>query len=61
MTRNLNIKKKIEDFLKEYNKAKYYSYILVYDPGFIYYKDETYNITADVIKGLNEEYRKKKE
>jgi outer membrane protein len=59
MTRNLNIKKKIEDFLKEYNKNKYYSYILVYDPGFIYYKDEAYNITGDVIKGLNERYKKK--
>ncbi len=60
MTRNLNIKKKIEDFLKIYNKSKYYSYILVYDPGFIYFKDDAYNITGDVIKGLNEEYNKKK-
>jgi len=60
MTRNLNIKKKIEDFLKVYNKNKYYSYILAYDQGFVYYKDEAYNITEDVIKGLNEEYKSKK-
>jgi outer membrane protein len=55
-----NIRKKIEDFLKEYNKEKSYSYIFAYDPSsFIYNKDTTYNITADLVDGLNAAYKKK--
>lgn len=53
------IKSKIEDFLKEYNKSKGYSYILAYEPGIIYYRDTINNITGDLIKGLNEMYKKK--
>jgi outer membrane protein len=48
---------KIENFLKEYNKTKGYTYIFSYEPGFIYYKDSAYNITSNVVKGLNEMYR----
>ena len=60
-TRKQNeIKSKIETFLKEYNKEKGYSYIISYEPGLFYYKDTLYNITADVVKGLNELYGKKK-
>jgi len=57
-----NIRKKIEDYLKDYNKQKNYTYILAYDAAgaFIYNKDTTYNITADLIEGLNAEYKKKK-
>jgi len=58
--RNLNVKKKIEDFLTEYNKAKSYSYIMAYEPGLFYFKDTAYNITSDLIRGLNEEYKKVK-
>jgi outer membrane protein len=54
------VNKTIEDFLKEYNKDKGYSYILAYQPGTIYYKDTNYDITADVLKGLNENYKQKK-
>jgi outer membrane protein len=55
-----NIRKKIEVFLKEYNKEKNYSYIFAYDPSsFIYNKDTTYNITSDLVDGLNMEYKKK--
>lgn len=61
MRRNLSVKKKIEDFLTEYNKAKNYSYIVAYEQGLFYFKDTVYNITADVIKGLNEEYKRKKD
>ncbi|HKO80843.1 MAG TPA: OmpH family outer membrane protein [Chitinophagaceae bacterium] len=61
MRRNLSVKKKIEDFLTEYNKTKNYSYIVAYEQGLFYYKDTVYNITDDVIKGLNEEYKNKKE
>ncbi|MEI9908824.1 MAG: OmpH family outer membrane protein [Bacteroidota bacterium] len=55
------LKTKIEEFLKEYNKTKNYSYIIVYEQGLFYYKDTAYNITADVIKGLNEMYKSKKD
>lgn len=54
------IKQTIQDFLKEYNLSKGYSYIISNEAGFMYYKDSTYNITADLIKGLNEKYSKKK-
>ena len=51
------IRKKIEDFLKDYNKEKNYSYIFAYDPNsFIYNKDSTYNITTDLVNGLNAAY-----
>ena len=61
MRRNLNVKKKIEDFLIEYNKTKNFSYIVSYEQGLFYYKDTTYNITSDLIKGLNDEYKLKKD
>ena len=48
-----DIKGRIEEFLKEYNKNKQYSYIVSYEQGLFYYKDSVYNITNDVIKGLN--------
>ncbi len=54
------IKKEIEDFLKEYNKDKRYAYIFSGTPDLIYYKDTAYNITADLVKGLNELHKKKK-
>jgi outer membrane protein len=44
---------KIQDFLKDYNKDGRYSYIFSYEPGFMFYKDSTLNITPDVIAGLN--------
>jgi outer membrane protein len=58
MVRRQNeIKSKIEAFIKEYNKTKGYSYVVSDDPGLFYYQDSVYNITADVIKGLNELYK----
>lgn len=54
------VKSKIEEFLKEYNRDKGYSFIMAYEPGLLYYRDTLYNITADVVKGLNERYGKKK-
>ena len=55
------IRKKIEDYIKEYNtKQKSYSFIFAYDPSsFIYYKDTLYNITPDLLDGLNTAYKKK--
>lgn len=57
---NLSLKKEIEDYIAEYNKTKKYNYIVVYEPGLFYYKDTAYNITGDVIQGLNEAYKNKK-
>ena len=58
MARKQNeVKTKIETFLKDYNKNKNYSYIVSYEQGLFYFKDTAYNITADVIRGLNEMYK----
>jgi outer membrane protein len=55
-----DILNRIQDFLKVYNKDGKYSYIFSYEPGFMFYKDSTLNITPDVIAGLNELYAEKK-
>jgi len=57
MRRMKDVKSKIEDFLKEYNKTKHFSYIVSYEQGLFYFKDTAYNITADIVKGLNEIYK----
>lgn len=44
---------RIQNFLKDYNKNGKYSYIFSYEPGFMFYKDSTLNITPEVIDGLN--------
>jgi outer membrane protein len=55
------IRKRIEDFIREYNRQKNYSYIIAYDANsFIYNKDTLYNITDDLVKGLNADYKKAK-
>lgn len=54
-----NIKNKIEDYLREFNKTKGYSYIISYEPELMFYKDTIYNITDQLIQGLNEAYKKK--
>lgn len=47
---------RIQNYLKQYNKDGRYAYIFSYEPGFMFYKDSTLNITADVISGLNSLY-----
>lgn len=59
MRKMKDVKTRIEDFLKNYNEQKGYSYIFAYEPGLFYYRDTAYNITGDVINGLNKEYKKK--
>ena len=55
-----DIRKKIEDYLKDYNKSKGYNYIISYDANsFIYLKDTANNITDDLVGGLNAAYKKK--
>ncbi|HEX6334466.1 MAG TPA: OmpH family outer membrane protein [Flavisolibacter sp.] len=58
--RQTEAKTKIEDFLKEYNKSRGFSYIFAYEPGFMFYRDTMYNITGDLIEGLNKLYPSKK-
>lgn len=54
-----DINKKIEAYLQNYNKDKKFAYILSHSPGdFIYFKDSSNNITADIINGLNDGYKK---
>ena len=50
-----DVKKKITDYLAEYNKAKGYAFILGNNSDMLsmYYKDTAYDITADLVKGLN--------
>jgi outer membrane protein len=54
------VKKKIEVYLEKYNKNKTFSYIFSSNPDLMYYKDTAYDITEDIIKGLNDEYKPKK-
>lgn len=60
MRKMRDVKTKIEDYLKDYNQSKGYSYIFAYEPGLFYYRDTVYNITDDLVKGLNSTYTKKK-
>lgn len=47
---------KLKAFLNDYNKDKKYTYILATGTGldYLFYKDSARNITADVVKGLNQ-------
>lgn len=57
------LRKRINDFLGGYNQEKDYSYIFSYSAGLnvLFYKDTTYNITNEVVAGLNDAYRKSKD
>ena len=54
------VKKNIEAFLAKYNKNKEFAYIFSSNPDLMYYKDTAYDITSDIVKGLNAEYKSKK-
>lgn len=53
---NNDLHHRLNKFLTKYNADKHYTYILSYSEQVsdILYKDSAYDITADVIKGLNE-------
>lgn len=55
----LKIKRKIVEFIREYNTPQQFAFIMADEPGIFYYRDSLYNITADVLDGLNKQYRKK--
>ena len=52
-----DIKTKIEEFCKEFNTDYDYNYIVSYEQGLFFYKDTAYNITKELIRGLNEKYK----
>ena len=56
------LKKKINEFLDQYNQSRGYSYIFSYSSNInmLFYKDTALNITNEVIQGLNEAYNKTK-
>ena len=60
MRRQNDIKSKIEAFIREYNKDGKYTYVVSDDPGLFYFKDVRYNITKDVVEGLNKAHPPKK-
>jgi len=55
-----DLKKRINDFLVEYNKKQAYSYIFSYSAALniLFYKDPAQNITDEVVAGLNAAYNK---
>ena len=50
-----DIQRKLKEFLAEYNNEKKYVYILTTGSGqdYMAFKDTSFNITKDVIKGMN--------
>jgi outer membrane protein len=58
--KKMALKKAIEEYVKEYNTQYNYTYILSDDPGLFYFRDSSFNVTADIIKGLNEKYKANK-
>ncbi len=57
-----DIQARINTFLKEYNKTAGYHFIFSTGESnlTLYYKDESYNITEEVLEGLNETYQREK-
>ncbi|HEU5165674.1 MAG TPA: OmpH family outer membrane protein [Chitinophagaceae bacterium] len=60
MNKQQEIVTKIKNYCKEFNKDKRYSYIIAREPGLFYYTDTAYNVTSELLKGLNAFYNKKK-
>lgn len=60
LRKKVEFNNEIRKFLKEYNQTKGYSYIIANEPGFIFYRDSTFNITGDVVAGLNKIFSKQK-
>lgn len=55
----VQIKNNIVEYLRQYNTPQRFAFILADEPGIFYYRDSLYNITAEVLEGLNKQYRKK--
>lgn len=61
-TENEKLYDKVAEYLKKHAKTKGYKMVLTYSKGnsAILFADESLDITKDVIKGLNDEYKKEK-
>lgn len=57
---NKDLQKRLDEFLKDYNKDKHYDYILSHSKavGFIMLANDQLDITTDVVNGMNELYKK---
>ena len=60
MSKQQEIVTLIKNYCKEFNKDRRYSYIIAREPGLFYYTDTAYNVTYELLKGLNAFYAKKK-
>lgn len=60
MSKQQEIITKIKNYCREFNKDRKYSYIIAREPGLFYYTDTAYNVTSELLKGLNSFYAKKK-
>ena len=54
---NKDLSDSVHNYLKEYNKDKKFAIILAKSGDNILYADPAYNITDDVIKGMNQAYK----
>lgn len=59
MAKMLDVKSKIQEYLKTYSAQKGYTYVFATssDDNVIYYKDSVRNITTDLVKLLNDKYK----
>jgi outer membrane protein len=62
MQKMLDLKNKIQDFLKTYSIQRGYAYVFstASDDNVIYYKDSVRNITSDIVDKLNADFRSTK-
>ena len=62
MQKMLDLKTKIQDFLKSYSQQKGYEYVFATsgDDNVIYYKDSVRNITKELVSLLNQQYQNSK-
>jgi len=60
MNKQQEVISQIKKYCLEFNKDGKYSFIISNEPGLVYYKDTTYNITTELLKGLNALYDKQK-
>ncbi len=62
MQKMLDLKNKIQNFLKTYSAQKGYAYVFATssDDNVIYYKDSVRNITSDIVDKLNADFKSTK-
>lgn len=60
LRKKVDFNDKIRSFLKQYNRDKRFSYVIANEPGFIFYRDSAFDITNDVVTGLNQIFSEKK-